>query len=349
MKEAKKKVFWALFSLLLAGLSIWAVMSQSKTMSLTKLWESLREADPKWIFAAVLCMLGFIYFEGAALLVIVRASGYRQNQFSGLVYSASDIYFSAITPSASGGQPASAYFMMKDGIPAGVTTAALIVNLIMYTLAILVIGVLSVILDAHVFLNFKLFPSKVLIIAGLMVLTGLLFGFFMLLKHGRALFRVVNKIMVFLHKHHLLHHLEKKQKKLDKVVEDYESCVSVTAGKTKALVLAFIFNLIQRLSQILVSVMVYNAFYGPSKASVTVFVTQSMATIGSNCVPVPGAMGIADYLMLDGFKDILEAENAIHLEMMSRGISFYICIVISGLTTILGYLIFKNKGRVKDK
>jgi hypothetical protein len=181
------------------------------------------------------------------------------------------------------------------------------------------------------------------------VLTGLLFGFFMLLKHGRALFRVVNKIMVFLHKHHLLHHLEKKQKKLDKVVEDYESCVSVTAGKTKALVLAFIFNLIQRLSQILVSVMVYNAFYGPSKASVTVFVTQSMATIGSNCVPVPGAMGIADYLMLDGFKDILEAENAIHLEMMSRGISFYICIVISGLTTILGYLIFKNKGRVKDK
>ena len=93
MKEAKKKVFWALFSLLLAGLSIWAVMSQSKTMSILKLWKSLRDADLKWIFAAVLCMLGFIYFEGAALLVIVRAAGYRQNQFSGLVYSASDIYF----------------------------------------------------------------------------------------------------------------------------------------------------------------------------------------------------------------------------------------------------------------
>lgn len=342
MKEAKKKVFWALFSLILAGLSIWAVMSQSKTMSILKLWKSLRDADLKWIFAAVLCMLGFIYFEGAALLVIVRAAGYRQNQFSGLVYSASDIYFSAITPSASGGQPASAYFMMKDGIPAGVTTAALIVNLIMYTMAILSIGVVSVLMDAHVFLNFKL-PSKILIIAGLVVLTGLLFGFFMLLRHGRALFRVVSRIMEFLHKHHLLHHLERKQKKLDKVIEDYENCVSVTAGKTKALVLAFIFNVIQRLSQILVSVMVYNAFYGTGRASVRVFVTQSMATIGSNCIPVPGAMGVADYLMLDGFKDLLEQEQAIHLEMMSRGISFYICIVISGLTTILGYLIFKNK------
>jgi hypothetical protein len=349
VKDAKKKIFWALFSLLLAGLSIWAVMSQSKTMSIPKLWESLKTADPKWIFAAVLCMLGFIYFEGAALLVIVRASGYKQGQFSGLVYSASDIYFSAITPSASGGQPASAYFMMKDGIPAGVTTAALIVNLIMYTLAILAIGLVSVILDASVFLNFKAFPSKVLIIAGLVVLSGLLFGFFMLLRHGKALFRVINKIMVFLHKHHLLHHLEKKQKKLDKVIEDYENCVSMTAGKTKALFVAFIFNVIQRLSQILVSVMVYNAFYGPGKGSIKVFVTQSMATIGSNCVPIPGAMGVADYLMLDGFKDLLNAEQAIHLEMMSRGISFYICIIISGLTTILGYLVFKNKIKDKDK
>ena len=53
--------------------------------------------------------------------------------------------------------------------------------------------------------------------------------------------------------------------------------------------------------------------------------------------------------MLDGFKDLLNAEQAIHLEMMSRGISFYICIIISGLTTILGYLVFKNKVKDKDK
>ena len=94
----KKKIFWSIFSLLLAGLSIWAVLAQSKTMSLYKLWHSLKNANPFWIFAAILCMIGFVYFEGAAILVIIKAIGYKRSQAGGLLYSASDVYFSAITP-----------------------------------------------------------------------------------------------------------------------------------------------------------------------------------------------------------------------------------------------------------
>ena len=97
--DKKKKIIWSLISLLLAGLSIWAVSAQSKDMSPIKLWHSLSEANPKWIFAAILCMFGFIYFEGAAILCITKAIGYKKSQFGGLLYSASDVYFSAITPS----------------------------------------------------------------------------------------------------------------------------------------------------------------------------------------------------------------------------------------------------------
>ena len=343
--DKKKKIIWSLISLLLAGLSIWAVSAQSKDMSPIKLWRSLKLADPKWILAAVICMFGFIYFEGAAILCITKAIGYKESQFGGLLYSASDIYFSAITPSASGGQPASAFFMMRDGIPAGVVTVALVVNLIMYTLAILALGVVATFFDASVFMNFDFFPSKVLIIAGGVVLLGLLFVFVMLLRHGRAFFRIISRFLGFLHRHHLIKKLESKQKKLDKAVVDFENCVSVMSGKTRALISAFFLNVFQRASQILVSVMVYNAFYPTGTDSVKVFATQSMVTIGSNCVPVPGAMGVADYLMLDGFEDILTKEQAIHLEMMSRGISFYVCILICGLIMVLGYLFHREKDR----
>ncbi|MBO5609948.1 MAG: flippase-like domain-containing protein [Eubacterium sp.] len=343
--DKKKKIIWSLISLLLAGLSIWAVSAQSKDMSPIKLWHSLSEANPKWIFAAILCMFGFIYFEGAAILCITKAIGYKKSQFGGLLYSASDVYFSAITPSASGGQPASAYFMMRDGIPGGVVTVALVVNLIMYTLAIIALGILAVFLDASVYSNFVFFPSKTLIIAGAVVLLGLLFVFVMLLKHGRAFFRIISRFLGFLHRHHLIHKLESKQKKLDKAVVDFENCVSVMSGKTKALIMAFVLNVLQRASQILVSVMVYKAYYPGGQDAVRVFSTQSMVAIGSNCVPVPGAMGVADYLMLDGFEDILTKEQSIHLEMMSRGISFYICILICGLIMVLGYLFRREKDR----
>ena len=66
----KKKWFWTLFSLGLAVLSIWGVMSQSKKWSLAGILESLRNADPLWLGAAVLCTALFIVLEAVALSVL---------------------------------------------------------------------------------------------------------------------------------------------------------------------------------------------------------------------------------------------------------------------------------------
>ncbi len=343
----KKRIFWTIIAVLLAVISVRAVLAQSKTLSLVKLFASLREADPVWIVLAVICMIGFIYFEGAALLCITGAIGYKRSQFSGLIYSASDIYVSAITPSATGGQPASAYVMTRDGIPAGIVTVSLLVNLIMYTLAILTIGAGTFLLDAQTFWNFKSFPSRVLIIIGLVVLTGLVAVFILLLSCGRKVFQAVARIIRFLADHHIVRNPDKVCGRLEKTVEDYEACVAVMRGKKRALVSAYFLNLIQRISQILVSVMVYNAFYGCSAASGKVFSAQSMATIGFNCVPIPGAIGVADYLMIDGFKEILDREQAIHLEMISRGISFYGCMVLCGAAMLIAVIIYKHRKEEK--
>ena len=55
--------------------------------------------------------------------------------------------------------------------------------------------------------------------------------------------------------------------------------------------------------------------------------------------PMGCAMGIADYLMVDGFSGIMSREVAFELEMLSRGLTFYICVSISGVITLIGYLI----------
>lgn len=117
----KKKIFWAVASFFIAVLSIWAVVSQNKSFSLDVLLEFIKSAKKEWLAAGFLCMFGFIWFEGLALVRIANHFGYKTNAAKGTVYGGADVYFSAITPSASGGQPASAYFMMKDGIPGTVT------------------------------------------------------------------------------------------------------------------------------------------------------------------------------------------------------------------------------------
>ena len=64
--------------------------------------------------------------------------------------------------------------------------------------------------------------------------------------------------------------------------------------------------------------------------------------LGSNFIPIPGAMGVADYLMLRGFQVVLTAQAAASLELLSRSISFYICIIFCGILTFADYLLHKS-------
>ena len=152
IQQNLKKIIGVIVVSVFAIITIYTVFRGSG-ISLNELTASLKEASWEGILLASVSMLGFIYFEGEALRVLVRHMGYPAKRSHGFVYSAADVYFSAITPSASGGQPASAYFMLKDGIAGTAVMAALLLNLIMYTLAILTIGLVDILIFPEVFLG----------------------------------------------------------------------------------------------------------------------------------------------------------------------------------------------------
>ena len=340
--DTKKKVFWSLFSILLAGLTIWAVFSQSEGISVSELIESAKAGDKKWLICAVICVLLYIWLEGVALCSILKGAGYKRNHFKGLLYSTSDIYFSAITPSATGGQPASAYFMIADGIPAGVATASLILNLMMYTISIVVLGIISVFINYRLFFDFRPL-SKFLIIAGFIILTLFSLFFLSFLRRGDKVFDVVTRFVRFLHRKHIIHRLEPRLEKIEKTRIEYTECSEIISGKKSTLFKAFIWNFLQRTSQIAIPMFIYLMLGGQIQKALSIFAAQCLITIGFNCVPVPGAMGIADYLMVDGFTNIVGREDAFTIDMISRGLSFYICVALSGIITLLGYIIIRRR------
>ena len=140
MKSNKKQIIWSLIFIALIVLTVWVIVKQNESFSIEGFINYVSAAKWQWIALAFLCMVGFIVFEGLAVLQLCKAFGYKEKVKRGIVYSAVDIYFSAITPSATGGQPASAMCMMQDGIPGAVTTIVLLLNLTLYTIAIIVIG-----------------------------------------------------------------------------------------------------------------------------------------------------------------------------------------------------------------
>ena len=337
----KKKVLWAAITFCLSVLTIYTLFYNSG-LSLTELWQDIEEASPIWLVPAALCMLGYIFFEGRSLVLILRTLGYPAKKRRGFLYASADIYFSSITPSATGGQPASAYFMHKDGVSAVAVTVSLILNLTMYTLAIITLGLISLIFFPRIFIEFA-FPCKIMILIGIFAMVMLTIFFIILLKKQSILLKLGNLLVTIMHKLHFKTAAERFKLKLDTMIENYNECVVTLAGKKKLLIKTFFLNLFQRMSQILVTVFCYYAMHGNLADGFKVFVIQTYVVMGSNFIPVPGAVGISEFLMYFAYTMLLSDEAAYSLAILGRGISFYTCSIISIITVILGYIMIRLK------
>ena len=333
-KSQKNKALWTVVFIVIAVLTVWAVTAQNKDFSFTSFLHFLKNLKMPWLAAAFAAMIAYVLFEGMALLTISKSFGYKRNVWQGIGYSAGDIYFSAITPSATGGQPASAYLMMRDKIPGSVTTVVLIANLVMYTFAIIIIGILAFILKPSMFLGFSTF-SKVLIIVGCVCQIFMAVLFILLLKKGEWLHKMGSFLLRILAKIKLVRNVERKQERLGNYIKNYSRYSSQLKGKNWVLARALGYNFLQRLSLVMVTVFCFLATGGGISSMISVFAVQSMVVLGSNTVPIPGAMGVIDFLILDGFSKMMTASMATNLDLLSRTVSFYFCVILCGITFLI--------------
>lgn len=344
VKSKGNKLFWAILFLVIALLSILTITKFNKNFSFSMFVEFLKNASFGWLLLACFCVFFFVLFEGLSLRAIYKSFGYEGKKSSSFVYSAADIYFSAITPSASGGQPASAYFMLKDGIPLPVVTVSLLFTLLMYSCSIILVVLFGFLFHPSFFLDLDFF-AKLLILIGFIVQFGLVFCFYCLLYKDRLLNKICSFFLRWMSKLHLVHSVDDSLEKLNRVMVKYQESVRMVQGKKRVLVEAFLYNLLQRLSQVGVIVFVFLATGGELKEVTFIFALQSLVIMGSYAVPIPGAIGVTDYLMLQGFGKIMATDQAINLELLSRGLSFYVCIVVCGLVVLVRYLFLKRSSK----
>lgn len=333
----KKHIHWAVIFFILAVISIWAVVSHADGYAVALMAQLIKPRCVPWTLLAVCGMFGNLFFEGRALACLIRGLSPESSAGNNMLYSAADIYFSAITPSSTGGQPASAFFMIRDGIPAGTSTVILIVNVFMYTLALMTVGLITFIFQPTLLFQFSM-PARILISIGILFLFLLCLLFILLLKkeqwiRGIASFFISAGIAL-----HFIKDREHYVRKTDKMIMQYKNCVAVSKGKKRVLFLAYCHNLLQRLSLLSVTLCVYMAFGGAVSALPLLFCIQSLVFIGAYSIPIPGAMGVSDYLLLNGLSLVPGITHEANIELASRGFSFYCCVILSIMIVIFGYL-----------
>ena len=342
MKKSTKKHllnFAVLF--ILIALTLVILFTSNKELNFGDIFEFLQKSNVVYLLLAFACMLGYILFEGLSLHVICHTVGHKCKPVQSLVYATADVYYSAITPSAAGGQPASAYYMVKDGMSGGSATFTLVFNIIAYTAAIIVLGIAAFIIAPGIFGGFEFFV-KLLIILGLVVQALLLAFFIACMFCHQAVLKCGNGVITFLKKIKLVRNDEKWRGRLSNVVDKYKGSVHDMRNHRALFFIALLFNVLQRASQMLVTCFVCLAV-APDASFMELFAMQAFVTLGYNSIPLPGGVGAFEYLYMNIFSARFESAFILAAMMVTRAISYYISLALSGVITLTYHVVKLKK------
>ena len=336
-KSHKKQLFNILFVLILAGFTVWAVSD----LDISAVRSFFSVCNPWFIIGALICMVGYFLFEGISLHLIIRRFGGKPRFRDSISYAAADVYYSNITPSATGGQPASAFYMMRDGIPGGIACFGLIFNLLAFAAALLVVGLVVLLTNIPLFLSYGVFP-RVLILVGLGFQVVLIGVFGACLLFPKMILKVGHFFIALLCKIHIFKNKEKWMGKIDGMVEKYSASLECFKRHKTLILPVLFFDILQRASLIGISCFVCASItqfsFGGHVSIREIFCIQTFVVLGFNAVPLPGGSGAFEYMYLEAYSHIFSADMTKTTMLITRVISYYLSLVVCAGITLLHHM-----------
>lgn len=343
-KNTKKQILNISFVVLLFVVMIFMLSNITNELSFSNIKSFLSGSNPLFLGLAILCWLLFISFEALSLHIILKKLGHKPKIKSSIAYTTADTYYSAITPSATGGQPASAFYMIRDGISGGTAGFSLIFNLVGYTSAILLIGIIALTFGFNQFLLLSSFV-KILIVIGFVLQISLLSFFILCMCKHTLVKKCCYGIINILCKLRIIRKKEKWIERVDSVVNKYNSCYKEFKNNKTLLIPVILCNFLQRSSQVLISAFVCKAATNCNIADI--FILQSLVLLGYNSIPLPGGSIAYEYLYLSIYGLFFEDAFIVVALMVTRAISYYFSLLISGIYTMI-YHLFQSKWNKKN-
>lgn len=330
----KKTILNVLFLLLVFGLTIYYVF---RGEDLNALYGYLRQSRVEYWIAGVVLVVLFILSESVIIYYMMRSVGQPVILTHCFLYSFVGFFFSAITPSATGGQPAQLYFMKKDKLSMSVSTLILMVVTITYKAVLVMIGLIVLIFRPKVIMGY-LAPVIGWCYLGV-ALNVFCVAFMLILVFHPTL--AENILTVGLNLLGKIFHLKKKEhwlKRIHSSMEKYRDVADYLRKNKMVITNVFLITVVQRFMWFFITYLVYLSFSMEGVGPVTITMLQGMISVCVDMLPLPGGMGISETLFLKIFKPICGKEYVLPVMVVSRGISYYTQLIISALMTGIAYI-----------
>ena len=301
--------------------------------------------DVFWLIVIILLAIGPYLFDGLILTIFARIykKTYRLKQ--GIVNALSGGFFNGITPFASGGQFAQVYIFKKQGVETTSGIGILLMNFIVYQIAMVFYTLLILIFKFNKFYTeFSSFVSLALIgfAINAVVIFGLLFG---AISHRFQRF-LTGTVLLIGHKLHIVKNYEVSKVNLDQKILDFRRELGIMSKHKGTIAVIFVLFLI-RLT-ILYSIpfftmlslgrsLPFSEYFDYVGISAFIYMITSF-------IPIPGASGgsEATYVLLYSY--VMGNVMASSSMLIWRFATYYLVMLAGGLTFSLNREINRRTG-----
>ncbi len=340
-KQTRRKLFSAVFFFVVLALTLWYVFRDE---NLSKVADYLTDANLCYVLLAVGAVIAFILGESVVICYLLHRLGTRPRFTHCCLFSFVGFFYSAITPSASGGQPMQVLYMRRDGIPGAVSTVVLAIVTITYKLVLVVVG-LAVMLLRPASVMACMDGVDALVYLGLGLNTVFIALLLAAVFHPSAIRNALNALFRLLHRLRPFRNPDKVMARVQSSLDQYRDTAAFFKREPRIIAEVFFITLVQRFCLFSVVFFTYQAFGLSGQSAVSMVLLYAMISVAVDMLPLPGGMGISETLFLAIFEPIFGPELVLPGMIVCRGISYYTQLLISGIMTGAAQVVFRKKKR----
>lgn len=342
-KGFKKKILNALLLSAVFGITVWSVF---RGQSFKEVLGYLTTADTKYIIPSIFCVFLFIGGEAVSMHYLLSSLGMRIPVFHCWLHSFIGFFYSCITPSSTGGQPMQLLSMRKDSIPPAVSTVVLAILAITYKLVLVIIGIfVFIVRPAAIMVHIE--PVKEFIYIGIVLNIICVAALMMLVFMPMTVKSLCKKLAGAVSRIKAIRSPEKMISVIDRITGQYTGAAEYYRKNGAVLINVLLLTFLQRIVLFAVTWFTYRAFRLASENPATIMTLQSMISVAADMVPLPGGMGASENLFIEVFRNVFGDDRVLPAMVISRGISFYAQVLISGIMTVAAVFILKETD-IKD-
>ncbi|MBC5752833.1 flippase-like domain-containing protein [Roseburia sp. BX0805] len=298
----------------------------------------MRKAD---LAVAVVLAVGYVSAEGWMIWYLLKGMC-GTSLWRCISCSFIGFFFSGITPSATGGQPVQLYDMKKDGIALSASSVVLMTVALFYKVVLVLLGAgiglfWRMSLKDYMKGYYGLYFFGLLCNAAFVLL--LLFVMFSPEKIRAFIYRMddlFTRIGIWKKS-------DRRKKKTDAFLDGYRETVCFFKSHRKVIAVIFAVTCLQRLLSCVGTYAVYRGLRLCGTGVMDIALLQAAVYITVEILPLPGAQGISEAVYHTAFSGIFPGTSLLVSMCVTRGISFYLNLLIGLIVFGVRMMGGKNK------